>query len=268
MFQYAIGRVLALKNNTVLKLDIADTFVNADRPYRLDVFSISATPASPQDTAAFTGWRKILSLLWGSGGAAYIRERSMQFDPTALQATGTAYLDGYWQSERYFKKNAHIIREDFTVRAKPTGLNKSLLQQIASTQAVCLHVRRGDYVESKIASLSHGTCSLDYYQQAIKLIAQKVLEPHFFVFSDDPAWVKKNLQIGHSTTHVSHNQNAPEEDLRLMSRCQHFIIANSTFSWWGAWLADNPKKIVIAPKQWFRTLYDDRDLVPKEWVRL
>lgn len=271
MFQYATARAVALKNKAELKFDITDTFVNPDRPYRLDTFAVEATMASPEEIQQFRRrWplAKLFSRQNKQKNISYIKEKTTRFDPAVLKIKGSAYLDGYWQSEEYFKKIGDVIRKELAVKKTATGKNGSLLKLIQATESVCLHVRRGDYVTSKISNLSHGTCSPEYYQAAIKRLKKKLAQPHFFVFSDDLAWAKENLAIGDQSTFVGGNQAAPQEDLRLMSNCQHFITANSTFSWWAAWLSSNPKKIVIAPRQWFRSMHDDRDLIPKRWLRV
>jgi hypothetical protein len=116
----------------------------------------------------------------------------------------------------------------------------------------------------------HGTCGLDYYQRAVEEIARAESEPQFFVFSDDPAWVKDNLRLRFPTVVVEHmGARSPYEELRLMSLCRHSIIANSSFSWWGGWLNPNCGKKVIAPEQWFKSgSHDTRDLIPAAWTKL
>ena len=133
-----------------------------------------------------------------------------------------------------------------------------------------IHVRRGDYVSDAITQEIHGLSPLEYYAAAIQHIAHVAVQPHFFVFSDDPSWVRQNLHIDYPTTYVEHNTaDRNYEDLRLMSLCRHHIIANSTFSWWGAWLGSNRAKMVIAPKRWFNTPdKDTRDLIPRSWIQL
>ena len=141
---------------------------------------------------------------------------------------------------------------------------------IQSSDAVAIHVRRGDYISNQNTTEFHGICSLDYYHKAIDEIISKVNDPHFFVFSDDPEWTQENLKIDAPTTYVAHNSSDKNyEDLRLMSLCNHFIIANSSFSWWGAWLSRNESKIVIAPSRWFQDIkYNDSDRLPEEWKRI
>ncbi len=180
------------------------------------------------------------------------------------------YLQGYWQSEKYFKDIEKIIRDDFTFSEEPDYQNKQMADTIKCCEAVSLHVRRGDYVSNPVTTEYHGICSEDYYRRAVREVERYCKNPQFFVFSDDPSWAKENLETGYPTTIIDFNGSEKDyEDLRLMSLCQHHIIANSSFSWWGAWLSWNPQKIVIAPKKWFnRPEINTQDLIPESWIRI
>ena len=133
-----------------------------------------------------------------------------------------------------------------------------------------MHVRRGDYVSDLKASNMLGALSLDYYHNAAQYVAARVANPTFFVFTDDPVWAKEHIRIDHPVIFVMHNRsNKAYLDMHLMSICRHNIIANSTFSWWGAWLNRNADKIIVAPRTWYRdTSYDTTDLIPEAWVRI
>ncbi len=271
LFQYSLGRHLAYKNKTELLLDISWYAAIPDRQYDLDVFNISASIASTKEIRAIKGslLAKIRQHFRPNASIPIVREQSFRFDPAILDIHTSVYLEGYWQSAKYFTDIADIIRRDLTLKHNPTGKNATLFKQIQDSTAVSLHVRRGDYVTNKRFNQYHGVTSLDYYRQAVDLIAKKVSKPHFYIFSDDPKWVENNIKLHFPTTFVTHNGDRSEEDLRLMSHCQHFIIANSTFSWWGAWLSKNPQKTVIAPKAWFNQKNaDTKHLIPQSWVRL
>ena len=181
-----------------------------------------------------------------------------------------SYVRGFWQSELYFKSIEELIRKDFTFASEPTGSNKELAKAIATQQAVSLHIRRGDYVNIQSTNEYHGTCSIEYYQKAIEYILSNLSDPVFYIFSDDLPWVKANLDV--SAPHIFAEGNDATtnfEDLRLMSLCKHHIIANSSFSWWGAWLNPSKTKIVIAPKRWMNDPeFDSKDLIPKNWIRI
>ena len=133
-----------------------------------------------------------------------------------------------------------------------------------------MHIRRGDYVSNPTTNKLHGTCSLEYYHNAVDIIAAKVSNPHFFIFSDDHEWARNNFKIDYPLTFVAHNNAGKNyEDMRLMSLCKHHIIANSSFSWWGAWLGSNPKKIVCAPRGWFKDKsLNTNDIIPSDWSRI
>lgn len=268
MFQYALGRHLALRHGTGLKVDL-DFLLHGSRvapdttphDYNLPHFDIAATPATEAEIARLRlpparGWRRRLRrarlAITPSRRWTHAQERGFAFQPRVLETGPDVYLDGYWQSPRYFEPVASRIRQDFRVKTPPDARNAALLDQIGHGAAVAVHVRRGDYVTSPGAARVHGLCGLDYYEAALRLVAGRVSAPRFFVFSDDPAWARANLHLPGPATFVDHNGDRPWEDLRLMRACRHFVIANSSFSWWGAWLAEPAGKIVVAPKRWAR----------------
>ncbi len=283
LFQYSLGRHLSEKHGVPLKVDLdfllrgwkleKDT---TQYQYELPHFNIVATPATaaevaPLKLAPARGWRrqarKLSKALTPPERWPHYVERGYAFDPRILRAGPNVYLEGYWQSPYYFEPIADILRRELTLREAPDAQNAAVLDEIRRTTAVAVHVRRADYVNNPSASKVHGACGLDYYAAALALIAQRVASPHYFLFSDDPAWVRANLKVPGPATYVGHNGPRPHEDIRLMSHCQHFVIANSTFSWWGAWLANAPGKTVVAPKVWALNpdlCVDTR--LPKEWI--
>ncbi|MEI8390618.1 MAG: alpha-1,2-fucosyltransferase [bacterium] len=256
MFQYAVGLCLAEKNNTELKLAISDFAKYGNRKFQLNVFNINAEIATQDEID------KIKS-------ENYRKEKHFHFDSKVLDLPDNVYLDGYWQSEKYFKDIETIIRKEFTFKETPDDTNQELLDKIKSSNSVCIHIRRGDYVSTLKARLVHGTCSLNYYKKAMSFIIRKIENPHFYIFSDDTDWVKKNFKINDKMTIVDNNNDSSGcLDLMLMSNCQHFIIANSSFSWWASWLGKNPRKLIFAPKRWFGILSNvsSKDLYVKEWI--
>ncbi|MBU2539052.1 MAG: alpha-1,2-fucosyltransferase [Proteobacteria bacterium] len=278
MFQFAAGRQLAARHKTVVKMDISD-FENYNlHDYGLSVFNINELFASKEEInllkepEAGTWKKRIKKVLRCPNklGKTHIKEKHYHFDPEILSLSDFVYLDGYWQSEKYFLDIADVIRNEFTITLSQTDENSALTQQINSCESVSLHVRRGDYVTDEKTKTIHGTCGLDYYRRCIADLSQKVPHPCFFIFSDDPEWTKQNLKITHPATFISHN--GPEknyEDLRLMSQCRHHIIANSSFSWWGAWLGQYPDKLVLSPSGWFKEkTFNTKDLIPSTWQRL
>ena len=279
MFQYAAGRALALRNKTELRLDISG-FENyaLHQGFELQrVFSCPAAIASPGDIRRILGWQSssIARRILMRPRFAALRRRSFVVEPHfhywpgEFKISGDCYLSGYWQSEKYFKSIEDIIRSEFSFKTALSGANAELAHQINETNAVSLHIRRGDYVENAKTLATHGVCSLDYYQKAIRHIAERMPHPVFFLFSDDIAWVKGNLKIDFPCRHVSHNRGLESyNDMHLMSLCRHHIIANSSFSWWGAWLNPYPNKIVIAPVKWFANGTTVDDLLPSDWIKL
>ena len=280
LFQYAAARRLAVKQQTSLKLDITNFAKDPLRTYSLAPFRTQAAPASsaelnqaigPQDSVIGKFLFRARQALPSQTNWTVLREaRVGPLDERVLLATGNIYLNGYWQSEKYFDDIADAIREELTVRLAPDACNGAMIEAIQNAEAVSIHIRRGDYVSNPHTNRVHGTCSLDYYQQCVRQICDEIHNPHFFIFSDDQQWVKDNLQIARPTTFVDHNSAATaHEDLRLMSLCKHHIVANSSFSWWGAWLNPSPTKIVYAPQRWYNDpTVNTRDVVPSSWRRV
>lgn len=278
LFQYAAARRLAEAKGTELKLDLSAFESYKLREYKLDRFNIAASIATTEEISRFTRptlrarlikrlEKKLLPYYLQSD---LIEKRRYHFDPNFLRSRKTVYLKGYFQSPRYFLEIESLIRQEFCVKDVPDNLNKELGALIGNVNAVSLHVRRGDYATNPVARSYHGLLTISYYHSAIKIIAEKVVQPHFFVFSDDVAWVRDHLEIPSPVTFVEHNDAAHDyEDLRLMALCKHHIIANSSFSWWGAWLSSNSAKMVFAPARWvLDSSIDASELLPSNWYRV
>ena len=280
MFQYALGKHLSEKNNCELKIDIQGFKKYKLHNYALSAYNITENIATNEEVNGFIGIQRyrIIKFIFKrflktkSASENHILQKHFYFDPEILNLTDNKYLEGTWQSERYFNDIERIIKNDFTVKTPQIGKDLKLGQIIKSTNSVSIHVRRGDYISNPKTNKFHGTCTLDYYHKAINLITQKIDNLHFFLFSDDCEWVKQHLKIDFPLVIVDHNNpDKNYEDLRLMSQCKHHIIANSTFSWWGAWLSENPDKIVIAPQKWFAKEdlnQQTSDLIPDSWIRI
>lgn len=280
LFQYAAGRRLSIMLDVTLKLDKDTYYVNqirrdTQRVYELGNLNIVEDFATPQEIKRLCGGtgrplRKIKQVFGLASMKTYVQEKDFSFNSDILNLRGDCYLDGYWQSEKYFKDIEDIIRNDFTVKSFPSEENNKIINALMKGNSVSIHFRLTDYLTNPHARKTHGVCSLEYYKKAITLMKQNVNNPQFFVFSDDLEWVKNNIDIGPEVTYVAINDSVHGyEDLRLMSYSKHNIIANSSFSWWGAWLNSYPEKIVVAPKQWFKdSLIDASDLIPETWVQL
>lgn len=278
MFHYAAGRSLAHRLDTKLTMDLSwfSMIENIDTPrhYELGCFNIKENFIKPGRFALVESRDNLKVQLYNYTKGLYkprfshFIEGGHTFNEDFLELKGNVCIEGWWQTEKYFKDIRPILLKEFSYKKTLSAKNQQILEQINTTSSVSLHVRRGDYAQNKHAKAFHGLMGLDYYEAAVKRVAKKVKEPHFFVFSDDPAWCKKNLKLGYPATYVSGNHDG-SEDMRLMRECKHNILANSTFSWWGAWLNDNPDKIVIAPKKWFaNSTVGTTDVIPKDWVQI
>lgn len=279
MFQYATGRRVAKVNGTKLNLDTTNFDKNypntTSRNFLLKNFNINANIASKKEIRYFKKYKKIHIRILGhiyntlfANDLIYITEKSYGFNPEILNLKDNIYLDGYWQSEKYFKDIRNILLQEFTTKNKNEKY-LMMLEKIETISAVSLHIRRGDYISNKKLVENYGVCNLDYYNKAIALITEKLKNPHFFIFSDDINWAKNNLKIKHEHVFVSGTNLESHEELVLMSKCKHNIIANSSFSWWGAWLNENQGKIVIAPKKWFKNeSWIPKDIIPETWITL
>lgn len=279
MFQYAAGRSLAIHLNDYYKLDLNDFDRYAlHNGYELKrVFDVPIEPTSPDELQSVLGLRrlplvkKILRRRQFSflRGQKFIVEPHFNFWPKFFSLNSSSYLHGYWQSEKYFKSIVKVIRGDFKFRKPLVGKSLIVANQIDTINAISLHVRRGDYVNDSKTSSIMSVCDSDYYGRAISYMANKVSNPVFYVFSDDMDWVKRSVCIDYPCVYIDHNKGLDSYiDMQLMSLCKHHVIANSSFSWWGAWLNPRAEKIVIAPRVWFRNGNNDSDLIPSEWVRL
>ena len=278
MFQYAMARSLAVRLDTDLKLDLTHYHDTSFRAFELGVFRLRFEEATTREIDLYPVHnipllRKLRRKLTGIGRPRhFFPETGLQYHPEVWSLHPDTYLKGYWHHAQYFEGITDIIREEFSFAHPLRERNRHYLDNIETTNSISLHVRRGDYVSNKAVLALNGVCSPEYYREAVRTIAQQVDNPHFFVFSDDPDWVRTNLPIDHPSTIVEGNTGEfGYEDLHLMSRCRHQVIANSTFSWWGAWLNPNPDKLVIAPGRWYADPETDRQvagLLPTTWRRL
>lgn len=255
LFQYAYGRNLELSGKKII---FNTSFFNGDkakidtaRNFKLNNFNIK-TKAQFLDKKRTIS--KIIKKILGKIGVKQ---------------------EEYFQSEKYFINIAEVIRQEFTLANEATDASKDIISSIKNTEIpVSVHVRRGDYVKDAKTNQYHGSCPPDYYEKALARIAQELgtdesKKIKLFIFSDDIEWVEQNLSFPFETNFVSNPLIPDYEELVIMSNCAHNIIANSSFSWWAAWLNNNPKKIVIAPEKWLNTkpkMY--KDIVPKTWIKI
>ncbi|MGI2883125.1 alpha-1,2-fucosyltransferase [Vibrio furnissii] len=274
LFQYATGKALAKKLSCELVLDLSFYPTQTLRKYELDKFNIEARIATTKEITLSGGGNDVVSRLMRKFGLTsvifpqYIKEReSIKYVEKIDQCKSGAFLDGYWQNPRYFSQIKSELVQDFLPKAPlsaPALAWKTHIEQ--SSTPVSLHVRRGDYVDNAHTNSVHGTCGLDYYRAAVNKVLETVENPTFYVFSDDIEWCKQNLGSLGQLVYIDDTQSAID-DLMLMSFCQHHIIANSTFSWWAAWLGDTG--LTIAPKQWFSDENrNNNGIYPTSWKSL
>ena len=265
LFQYATARRLALRNDVPLVIDHLSGFARDfyKRRFLLDRFAIRGETIAARSSYA-SNWgrlrRRIRVRINQSRNFAdrtYFQEDEKRFDPRMLDllVTRPIYLEGYWQYEGYFSDIRETLCEELTLRTPHDAENLEMARRIGSVEAVCLHVRRLHGVpntrDAKPVMDPSWKHYIDpsYFQKAVELLAQNVGSPHFFVFADYPDWAREHIRAPYPIEFVTHNGAERDyEDFWLMSQCRHFIVANSTFSWWAAWLSQNPHKIVIAPK--------------------
>ena len=273
MFQYALGFALSKKTGKNVVYDTTfyhqKHIINTAWPYALNHFKCQ--PQIQEQNVIkriYLFLMDMITRVFPRISRTYIRDSFAEKLETITSEKHDVYLDGYWQNEKYFNEVESEIQNQFIVTDNIDDTNQYWLDSIKKTNSVCLHVRRGDYVSNSLANKHHGTCSLEYYNTAVEYMNSHLSNPVYYVFSDDMKWVKENIPIDGQVCYMDHNDSSKNyDDLRLMYSCKHFIIANSSFSWWGAWLSQNPDKIVIAPKRWNNDAVQP-DIVPERWMRL
>lgn len=273
MFQYAAGRSLAARFGVPLALDLSWFGGRSDRRFALHPFKIKALERyqfpwlMPRGQALLSRFsRRWLPRLMG---VTVWREPHFHYSSDFASLSKPVYLEGYWQSYRYFQEIRPLLMQEFALREALPSACTLLLAEINDSDSICVHFRRGDYLSNPVAASYHGICQIDYYLAGIRELCQGLLRPRVFVFSDDPGWVRSSFFVDCPMTLV--DSNGPDDahlDLLLMAACRHFVIANSSLSWWGAWLSSHAGKKVIAPSRWFQNAdHDTRDLLPPTWKR-
>ena len=279
MFQYALGRALSIKHRVPLKLDTTFLLDRTQRPgmtfrdYELGVFSIDAAFATKKEIP-------FLHRMHGGGMIAIVldklrrkvfpskgTERGTAFNPDILSVGPHVYLEGYWQSHKYFDAYSDQIKKDLTIKQPLPKHIRTLQSEIGACTSACMHVRRGDYIGNPY----HDVVGIEYYQSALVVVKERTTIDHLYIFSNDAAWCTDNLKFDVPTTVVG-DEYAGERQIghfALMQACTHFIIANSSFSWWAAWLGQSAGSVVIAPKQWFGDdAIDTSSRIPDNWIQI
>lgn len=273
LFQYAAGIHLSRLHQVPFKINTFNFETYKLHKYSLEYFNISAEIATHEEVRLYSKFStKIFETITRKPyyQRKVFKERIFQYDENFKRASNNIMLVGYWQSEKYFCEIESIIRTEFIVKSLVDGLNERLANEIKRENSISLHIRRGDYASDLKTNKIHGVCDIQYYNNCIDKIVNLVKNPVFYIFSDDPSWVKSNFKLNYPSVYIDHNDAEKNyEDLRLMSYCKHNIIANSSFSWWGAWLNSSPDKHVLAPKQWFNDWSkNSKDIIPDKWERV
>jgi hypothetical protein len=279
MFQYAFGRYLSLKNNDILKLDISFLEKPAhgytQRKYELGVFNIDEKFARKEETPFVVRNNCLISKFLlkffkknlHMTGVNYCPEESL---PRILKTKGNLYLDGYWQNHYFPDAIRSRLIKEFSLKNRKEflkGKNRKVIKEIKSSSSVSVHIRRTDYISIKNNRQAFSCCDKAYYQRAMKKIKEVIKRPKFFFFSDDTAWVKKSIEAK-DAVYIDWNKETPCYDMVLMSNCQNHIIANSTFSWWGAWLNSKANKNVVVPRLWNKKDESKNKIIPSRWLKI
>ncbi len=283
MFQFAAGFATSKKLNTKLFLDLSwfNQSLNQNnitsRKFELDKFELGDFILYDLNILKWVENKEnklkyVLNHLLGRS-IHKVTEKHIEYTEITGNKKKHLYLEGYWQSHKYFLGNEHEIKSLFL---KPVDYfnneNRTIADRMRSKNSIAIHIRRGDYVRNIHANSFHGLCSMDYYLNAIDyLVKNNYANPNseLFIFSDEIEWVKNNLKVDYNTYYVNHNSSEQAHlDLLLMSQCEHHILANSSFSWWGAYLSTSKGK-KIAPKSWYAGSSKDTSFMfPEAWIRL
>ncbi len=286
MFQYAFGRAIAEKLNVPLILDCSfykkqhGVSLVSRRKFELDVFNLNIRKLESEGcfvkffVFSIKILRRIIGEFWFDKyfNNYYVIEDRLNDDTFLDHISSFSLFRGYWQNENYFSVKRSLILKLFNFKIETQVKNFEIAHSIENSISVSIHVRRGDYVINPSTKQTHGTCTLDYYYSAIDLLVKEVSNPVFFVFSDDLEWVRSNLELNYPHHFVDEKQYFSDNvDMLLMSKCKHNIIANSSYSWWSAWLNSHNDKIVVAPKNWFadsnlNSRYSD--IIPSDWIKI
>jgi len=268
MFQYAVGKAISKEKNLILKLDITGYVTyKLHNGYRLNLFNIEENIAQNNEIKYLRGmdnvFFKILRILKLYKKVSYYKEKERTIYDNNIFLCQEIYLDGYWQNEKYFLSIRNLLIKEFTPKEDLSFSANKYLNQIKLVESVSIHVRRGDY-------LNHpeiGILGLDYYQRSIDYMSGRVLNPVFFIFSNDLKWCIESFKFIKNVVYIS-DTKTEIDDMVLMKNCHHNIIANSSFSWWGAWLNENDERVVVAPKKWLAINPKNYKWSPSSWVEI
>lgn len=259
-FQYALGYAICKENGQELLIDNSDFKTYKVRTFELDKFNLELKYA-PEELVKQLKKKHLFN-------KTLYKDKRFSFTPSMLKIKKSAYLKGYWQTEKYFKKYETDIRELFKLKDNSFIKNENLLYEIQSTNSVSVNLRLCEYITNPEIAKKHYVCKKDYYKNAINYVNQNLDNHKFFVFSDDVNLAKEFLP--ENNDYIFCDTANWQEDLYFMQNAKHNIVANSSFSWWAAWLNQNPEKMVLAPNQWFtkEAKINYKDVVPDSWTKI
>lgn len=277
LFQYATGRALAEERKEMLLLDLSYLSQNpkgayTKRVFELDQIKYIAQIADPTQIKKFSSRRFLSRILNRTRikSEFTFNESTSGYMPDIHQLPVNVLLDGYWQTDKYFNSIRVSLLNEIQPSIKFTDKGKIYAENIKKSNSVSIHVRRGDYIHHKKANEYHVICGLDYYKKAIEILESSYIDLHYYIFSDDIEWCKIKFDFLKKVEFIiDENDKKSSQDLFLMSYCKHNIIANSSYSWWAAWLNINREKIVVAPEIWFKkSNVQSPDLLPESWIKI
>jgi hypothetical protein len=269
MFQYALGRAISIRRNEELVLDTMSYIKDKKRGFELDNYNVNYKSKNPFRGIIYDFIYKALNKQPIYRPKSILSEKkTFQFDKDVL-SENAKYLVGYWQNPEYFDNIRRFLLKEFEYNGHISELQQNMIKKIKSENSVAIHIRRGDYLETNNKSI-YESMDLAYYMKAIEYLKREHNNLTFYFFSDDIDWCKENFCLDDKVTFVDSSISSSQHiDMLLMKSCNHFVIANSTFSWWAAWLSDNNGKIVIAPKNWYRDIEKNssaKELLLNDWV--
>ena len=263
MFQYAVGKAIAIKYNDILKMDITTYDKNnIHNGYRLNIFNINEQIASKKEIKSLKRWNILNKLKLYTRNKVYDEKERTIYDEDIFNYKNI-YLKEYWQNEKYFLSIKDILLKEFSLKMDMYETIQNQYKYIRDTNSISIHVKRGDYAKHP----EIGILDIDYYKGAVTYIRSKIENPIFYIFSNDINWCKSNFNFIKDKIFIENTKNEID-DLFLMKNCHHNIIANSSFSWWAAWLNENKQKIIISPKKWMVKNPNNYKWTPNSWIEI
>lgn len=272
MFQYSFARALCAVRNADLFIDISAYEYDSKRKYQLDFYINKNNGILLKNKLVdnfYIKFIKLINKLFYNRDHINIIDDELNFNNEVVKIDKNIGLFGYWQNENYFLNFEDLIRNDYTIPINGYQNEALLKNEIANSNSIAVHIRRGDYISDPDAKEFQGALGLNYYTNAINYFSNKIPDAHFYFFSDDIDYVKNQFKSNAKYHFVNCSKSLNDfQEMCLMRLCKHFIIANSSFSWWAAWLGDYQSKVIVAPKVWFASQPSFDRICPENWIRM